>query len=208
MISKNQIKDKYGENLKLPPLKKYLRECERSYIIFAPKNIPEEQTPWATIIIMPPSTPHALIEISPTIIKAICTTEEYAINTFMSLFIIHRTPKMALPTNERDTIILSILLGTIKKDTRIIPYPPSFNKIPARTMDPETGASTWALGNHRWNKKIGNLIKKARIKNSLKNIFTSPVKPLKNIIIPILAVDLNNIKLSITSNKGREPKRV
>lgn len=30
---------------------------------------------------------------------------------------------------------------------RIIPYPPNFNRIPARIIDPAIGASTWALGN-------------------------------------------------------------
>lgn len=46
---------------------------------------------------------------------------------------------------------------------RIIPYPPNFNKIAAKTIDPITGASTWALGNHKCPKKIGNLIKKAAL---------------------------------------------
>lgn len=32
---------------------------------------------------------------------------------------------------------------------RIIPYPPSFNNTAASTMDPATGASTCAFGNHR-----------------------------------------------------------
>ena len=32
---------------------------------------------------------------------------------------------------------------------RIIPYPPSFSRIAARTIDPAIGASTWALGSHR-----------------------------------------------------------
>lgn len=33
---------------------------------------------------------------------------------------------------------------------RIIPYPPSFSKIAASTIEPAIGASTWALGNHKW----------------------------------------------------------
>ena len=36
------------------------------------------------------------------------------------------------------------------------PNPPSFNKIAANTIEPTTGASTWALGNHRWKGNIGN----------------------------------------------------
>lgn len=33
---------------------------------------------------------------------------------------------------------------------RIRPYPPSFRRILARIMEPAVGASTWALGSHRW----------------------------------------------------------
>ena len=33
--------------------------------------------------------------------------------------------------------------------TRSMPYPPSFSKIAARTIEPAMGASTWALGNQR-----------------------------------------------------------
>lgn len=32
---------------------------------------------------------------------------------------------------------------------RIMPYPPSFKRMAASTIDPAIGASTWALGNHR-----------------------------------------------------------
>lgn len=32
---------------------------------------------------------------------------------------------------------------------RIIPYPPNFNRIAARTIEPAMGASTWAFGSHR-----------------------------------------------------------
>lgn len=32
---------------------------------------------------------------------------------------------------------------------RASPYPPSFRRIAASTIDPAIGASTWALGSHR-----------------------------------------------------------
>ena len=32
---------------------------------------------------------------------------------------------------------------------RIMPYPPSFSRIAARTIEPAIGASTWALGSQR-----------------------------------------------------------
>lgn len=41
------------------------------------------------------------------------------------------------------------------------PYPPSFNKIPARIIDPLRGASTWAFGSHKCTPHIGNLTRKA-----------------------------------------------
>jgi len=41
------------------------------------------------------------------------------------------------------------------------PYPPSLSKIPARTILPESGASTWALGSHRCTPHIGILTRNA-----------------------------------------------
>ena len=83
--------------------------------MLAPKNIPEEQTPCDTIIIILPSTPHSPDEKRPTIIRAMCTTEEYAITTFISLVITQMIPKMVLPTSEIITKHLKILCGDIKK---------------------------------------------------------------------------------------------
>lgn len=54
----------------------------------------------------------------------------------------------------------------IKLINRIAPYPPNFNKIAAKIIDPTTGASTWALGNQRCTAKRGNLTKKAKNKAS------------------------------------------
>ena len=39
---------------------------------------------------------------------------------------------------------------------RIIPYPPSFSKMAASTIDPATGASTWAFGSHIWRENSGS----------------------------------------------------
>jgi hypothetical protein len=41
-----------------------------------------------------------------------------------------------------------IFLGNIII-SRQIPYPPNFSRIAASTILPATGASTWALGNHK-----------------------------------------------------------
>lgn len=44
---------------------------------------------------------------------------------------------------------------------RIIPNVPNLRRIPARIIDPATGASTWALGSHRCRKNIGAFAKNA-----------------------------------------------
>lgn len=46
--------------------------------------------------------------------------------------------------------------------TRIIPYPPSFRRRAARSIDPAIGASTWALGSHRCSPYNGAFTMKAR----------------------------------------------
>jgi len=53
-----------------------LRECERSYIILAHENIPEEHSPCANIIIIVPFNLQKFLDRILTIIKAIWTTEE------------------------------------------------------------------------------------------------------------------------------------
>jgi hypothetical protein len=52
--------------------------------------------------------------------------------------------------------------GINKVDIRSKPYPPSFKRIAARIIDPATGASTCALGSHRWVKKRGSFTINAR----------------------------------------------
>lgn len=42
---------------------------------------------------------------------------------------------------------------------RASPYPPSFRRIAASTIDPAIGASTWALGSHRCTVNIGSFTK-------------------------------------------------
>lgn len=43
----------------------------------------------------------------------------------------------------------SEVLKTRTVPKRIKPYPPNFRRIPAKSIEPTTGASTWAFGNHR-----------------------------------------------------------
>jgi hypothetical protein len=55
--------------------------------------------------------------------------------------------------------LISVILTLEKTEKRGVsrntPYPPNFNKIAANTIEPATGASTWALGSHRWTEKRG-----------------------------------------------------
>ena len=69
--------------------------------MLAPANSPEEQIPWAIIIIIAPSLPHSPPINTPTITKDMCTIEEYAIITFMSLCFRQTILNTLPPTNER-----------------------------------------------------------------------------------------------------------
>lgn len=53
------------------------------------------------------------------------------------------------------------LLNNVTAKIRIIPYLPSFKRMAANTIDPATGASTWAFGNHKWVVYIGIFTMKA-----------------------------------------------
>ena len=74
--NKNQNLDIIGNKFNLALFNIILREWERSYIIFAHENIPEEHTPWANIIIIVPLILQKFLDKILTIINAIWTTEE------------------------------------------------------------------------------------------------------------------------------------
>jgi len=87
-IIRNQNNLKKGIYLIKFELIKNLREWERSYIIFAPINIAELLKPCEIIVTMAPSIPHLFNKYSEIITKDICTIDEYAIITFISLLTI------------------------------------------------------------------------------------------------------------------------
>jgi len=118
--------------------------------MFAPANMAEEQKPCATIIINPPSIPIMYRDKNPIITSPIWTTEEYAIKTFRSLWVKQINLNKADPIKLIDSTNLKIGVLLKNKDMRINPYPPNFNKTPANNIEPDTGASTWAFGNHMW----------------------------------------------------------
>lgn len=53
---------------------------------------------------------------------------------------------------------------------RATPYPPNFRRIAARTIDPAIGASTCALGSHRWVENNGNLTRNPKINIAAINV--------------------------------------
>lgn len=70
---------------------------------------------------------------------------------------------MAAPPSDTAKIsgLIELIRLGIVKARRIIPKVPSLRRIPARIIDPATGASTCALGSHKWRKNIGALAKNA-----------------------------------------------
>ena len=72
-------------------------------------------------------------------------------------------------------------------------------------MDPTTGASTWALGSHRWNIKIGNLtIKTITIAIHQKLIEDGLFKGMEDIDIKLkLGFEMVD-NINILDNIGRE----
>merc|ERR1719481_666693 len=67
-----------------------------------------------------------------------------------------KTRLSATESTMRSETERTLLLNSLPE----LPYPPNFNKTPAKIIEPLTGASTCALGNHWWKKNIGNLTKK------------------------------------------------
>lgn len=74
----------------------------------------------------------------------------------------HTNLVITAPHNDNLIKILDIIWLLIFLNMEImrkIPYPPSFNKIAARTIDPAIGASTCAFGNHKCTENIGSFTK-------------------------------------------------
>lgn len=63
---------------------------------------------------------------------------------------------------------------------RIKPYPPNFNRIAAKIIEPSSGASTWALGSHKWSINIGIFAKKAVINKIGMLVFCIIISDIEN----------------------------
>jgi len=83
---------------------------------------------------------------------------------------------------------------------RIRPYPPNFNSTAAKIIDPSNGASTWALGSHKWVKNIGIFTKNAVINKKINFILYIEI----NIIIN----DKFLLRRVMLINKGKDASTV
>lgn len=88
---------------------------------------------------------------------AICTTELKATICFISVFLSTRDLIMIIPIKDTQEVKIKASLEVIINITRIKPKAPSFRRIPARIIDPYTGASTCALGSQLCRMNIGIL---------------------------------------------------
>lgn len=93
---------------------------------------------------------------------------------------------------------------------RIMPYPPSFNRRAASSMDPAIGASTWALGSHKCKPYRGALTMKAR---SRARLDISPVQEAgvvgwDNLSRGKYSVPIWLCRCMMAINRGRELARV
>ena len=128
-----------------------LRVWDVSYIVFAKANRPEDTKPCAIIKSSAPAQPHWVIVMIPVVTRPIWLTEEYAIKAFRS--VCRRHSRLAIHAPHRLRIIIGgavfkVIFGKLQ-DKRNKPYLPNFSRMPANTIDPDTGASTCAFGSHK-----------------------------------------------------------
>lgn len=102
---------------------------------------------------------------------------------------------------------MDLVIGSRMIVIRIIPYPPSFNRMAANTMEPAIGASTCALGSHRWRPYSGILTMKA-IMHASHRRFDDQERAsglVQYCIIIILSEPREFCSEMRTINRGRDP---
>lgn len=164
-VNKNHHIDIIGIIDIIPLVKNSLRVLVISYLKLAIINIDDDLRPCAIIITKDPVKPHEVLDNIPASIKPIWPTDEYAIKDFrsgcrMQIKLVTDAPVIAT------LVSIEVLMwhewGKMV-NIRASPYPPNFRRIAASTIDPAIGASTWALGNHRWTENIGSFTKNPAI---------------------------------------------
>lgn len=93
---------------------------------------------------------------------------------------------------------------------RIMPYPPSLRRMAASTMDPATGASTWAFGSQRWTPYRGIFTRNAirHPAHQTLSLQEPRVKGCAYWIVIIESVPMLCCSKRRATNKGREPASV
>lgn len=161
----NHQNDMFGIIVSIPFVNKILRVIVILYLMLAIQNSAEELNPWAIIIDSLACIPNLELDNIPAIISPMCPTEEYAISDFISdcrkqiMDVITPPIKAIVITGPNNILFIKLNIIIIRAN----PYPPSFSKIAAKIMDPATGASTWALGSHKWTENSGNFTRNAPI---------------------------------------------
>lgn len=84
--------------------------------------------------------------------SAMWLTEEYAMSDFRSVW--RRQMELVMIIPHRESMMNGYAIISVRGFRivviRSMPYPPSFSRMAARTIEPAMGASTCALGSHRW----------------------------------------------------------
>jgi len=85
--------------------------------------------------------------------------------------------------------------------TKTQPIVPSFNNKEASTIEPETGASTCALGNQRWRKNKGVFAIKTMVKPRVLNKDNGPLQIWR-------APKIGILKNKIKNKRGKEKRNM
>ena len=125
--------------------------------------MPGDENPWATIMNNPPIKDKTLPELNAIITIPKWATDEYAINTFMSICRRQINLTTTAPNPLKDDRNIESRPPLNKGFSKNHLNPPNFSSNPAKIIEPVNGASTWALGNHKCTPYMGNLTKNADI---------------------------------------------
>lgn len=121
--------------------------------------------PWAIIISTAPMFPSTVPLIIPITIIPMWITDEYAINLFISVKHKHTNLTAITPHifSANKKFVIFELVAMVSGITLMSPYPPNFSRIPARIMEPLTGASTCAFGSHKCTPHMGTFTRNANV---------------------------------------------
>lgn len=157
-IKRNHQREIIGTSINSPLIRTNLRVFVNSYVMFARQNKPEDTRPCAIIMVSPAYKPSFVLLRIPATISPMWPTDEYAISDFIS--VCRKQIKLEIKAPNKASKVTSLQeiatwLGN-KVVARISPYPPNFRRMAAKIIEPATGASTWALGSHKWTEQIGS----------------------------------------------------